>query len=161
MLGAEPGSSHMCFLFWRRADWMFIVLSVALGAAYTIPQPPQHLQTIPNFISTKGPSVGLNFRRPAQLCRQLCELFKEKAILCVRLLRGIKLCRVVNLTVTHRILKLFRAEAFITPCERLARSASGIDVWSVAFSFYKWEALSIHLILCKAYFSLDSLVRAE
>lgn len=46
---------------------MFIVLSVALGAAYTIPQPPQHLQTIPNFISTKGLSVGLNFRRPAQL----------------------------------------------------------------------------------------------
>lgn len=46
---------------------MLIVLSVALAAAYTSPQPPQHLQTIPNFISTKGPSVGLNFRRLAQL----------------------------------------------------------------------------------------------
>lgn len=46
---------------------MLIVLSAALAAAYTSPQPPQHLQTIPNFISTKGPSVGLNFRWLAQL----------------------------------------------------------------------------------------------
>lgn len=46
----------------------------------------------------------------------------------MRLLQGIKLCRVVNLTVTRRILKLFRVEAFITLYERLARSASGIDV---------------------------------
>lgn len=110
---------------------MFIVLSVALGAAYlhypsTATTPPD----IPNFISTKGPRVGLNFRRPALLAHvsTVVRAFKEKVILRVRPLQGIKLCRVVKLTVTPRIFKLFRAEAFITLYERLARSASRIDV---------------------------------
>lgn len=116
------------------------------------------------LISTKGPEcrAQLQTGRSVSSSVDSCASFlKEKAILWARLLRGIKLRRVVNSTATHRILKLFRAVAFITLYERLARSASGIDVWSVAFSFYKWGALSIHLILCKAYFSLDSLVRAE
>lgn len=57
--------------------------------------------------------------------------------------------------------KIIRKEAIVSLYDRLSRSVSGIGVSSVAFSFYKWEALPIHLIPCKFYFSLVSLVRAQ
>lgn len=142
---------------------MFIVLSVALAAAYASSPPPHHLQTFPNFISTKGPSVGLNFALLAQLAHvsPVVQAFhRENDPLCGAL-AGHLVVQSSRLHSDPEESKLFRMEAFISLYERLSRSVSGIGVWSEAFSFHKWEAVPIHLILCKAYFSLVSLVRAE
>lgn len=129
------------------------------------PAPRHYITSRYSLISSvqKGPSVGLNLALLAHLAHvsPVVQAFRREN----DPLRGALAAHLVvqscQLDGDPEEFRLFRMEAFIALYERLSRSVSGIGVWSVVFSFHKWEALPIHLILCKAYFSLVSLVRAE
>lgn len=108
---------------------MLIVLSVALPASTSSP-PLHYLQIFPNFISTKGPSEGLNLALLAHLAHvsPVVQAFRRENDPLRGALAGHLVVQSCQLDGDREEFRLFQMEAFIALYERLSRSVSGIGV---------------------------------
>lgn len=148
VVGAEPDSPHMCFLFWQRADSMFIVSSVALATS-----PPSTTTTTTTtyslilLVQRDWAEVSTLHRLLHQLvCHRLCNLSAQKTILRVGHAPDTYSCLSLNNSLVARRNSGYSGCRHSFLCwKRLSGCIVANVVCSVTFSLCKWEAQPIHL----------------